>query len=94
LRVRTERIFSLVFSIFQECLTSDNEVKIIRKSSSSLKKSSQADLDLTGSPLKVSFTLDEDEEDDFQVIWVTKRNLGPDYNPLSTQEARYFSEQD
>ena len=73
----------------QEVETVEENVKIVRKSSKTLKVEPRTDLDLTGSPLKMSFTLDDDEDDDdFEAISVFKRPLGPSFHPLKTSEAR------
>ena len=67
-----------------------NAVEIIRKPRSAQKPKSQEDLDLTGSPLKASFTLEDndDEHDDFEGDVVVKRNKGPSFYPLHTETAR------
>ena len=45
---------------------------------------------MTGSPLKASFTLeDDDDNDDFEAITVVKRVKGPSFHPLDTITARY-----
>ena len=50
-----------ILSNGQNEIKKDDIVKIIKKPSSRSKKSSQGDLDLTGSPLRASFNLDDDE---------------------------------
>ena len=70
----------------------DDFVTVVRKSSSSSKKSSQTascDLDLTGSPLKASFSLEEDDEEDVEVITVSRTSSkGPTFLPLKSRVAR------
>lgn len=67
--------------------------KIVRKSTSSIKKSEADadDLDLTGSPLKASFTLDHDEdalEEELDVVSLVRKFQGPLFKPLTTRQAR------
>ena len=62
--------------------------KSVSSTSSKRSGSDQVDLDLTGSPLKASFTLDEDEEDDLEVVSILKKSTGPSFLPLQTRIAR------
>ena len=40
--------------------------------------------------MKASFTLDEDDEDDFEIISVSKQSTAPSYHPMPTRSARKF----
>ena len=61
--------------------------RVVRKSSSQ-KSNSDVDLDLTGSPLKASFTLDEDDEEDLEIVSLVKTSQGLSFRPLETRFAR------
>ena len=74
-------------SLFQE-VTEEGIVKVIKKIE---KRSTSSDLDVTGSPLKASFNLDEEDENDFDIVTVARKPSGPSYLPIITTEARYFS---
>ena len=54
------------------------------------KRSTNSDLDVTGSPLKASFNLDEEDENDFEIVPVARKPTGPSYLPVVTTDARYF----
>ena len=53
------------------------------------KRSKSTDLDVTGSPLKASFSIDEEDNNDFEVITMARKPSGPSYLPISTREARF-----
>ena len=75
----------------REIKNKEEFVTVVRKSSSSSsKKSGSVNLNLTGSPLKASFSLDDDEdEEDLDVISVSKfSSKGPSFLPLTTRLAR------
>ena len=78
-----------MYSFFlQEVSDDSDDVEIIKKLPVA-PKPKQEDLDLTGSPLKASFTLeDDDDNDDFEAITVVKRVKGPSFHPLDTITAR------
>ena len=81
--------FVSMYSFFlQEVSDDSDDVEIIKKLPVA-PKPKQEDLDLTGSPLKASFTLeDDDDNDDFEAITVVKRVKGPSFHPLDTITAR------
>ena len=83
-------LYLCVFGLFlQEVSDDSDDVEIIKKIPVA-QKPKQEDLDLTGSPLKASFTLeDDDDHDDFEAITVVKRVKGPSFHPIDTITARY-----
>ena len=70
--------------LFQE-ISDEGTVKVVRKIE---KRSASTDLDVTGSPLKASFSVDDEEDNDFEIITLAKRPSGPSYLPIETKAAR------